>query len=340
MIPAPVLLPWLEFVACVALIGLAGSRLSRYGDVIAEKTGLGRSWVGLVLLATVTSLPELVTGISAVTAADAPNIAIGDVLGSCVFNLLILVVVDFLHREESLYSRASRGHILSAGFGVVLIGVVGLALLLAAQGASLAIGHVGAYTPFILAFYFLAMRTVFLYERQQMAEYVEDVAERYPHIELRQAYIGYALAAAVVIAAGTWLPFVGEEIALSMGWHNSFVGTLLVAAATSAPEIAVTVAAVRMGALDMAVANLLGSNLFDILIVAVDDIFYLKGPILAHVSPAHAFSAFSAIVMTGIAIVGLFYRPSGRLLIRIGWISVFLLAIYFINGFVLFRYGG
>lgn len=331
---------WVKFLTCLVLIGLAGARLSRYGDVIAEKTGLGRNWVGLVLLATVTSLPELVTGISAVTVADVPNIAIGDVLGSCVFNLLILVVVDFLHREESLYSRASRGHILSAGFGVVLIGLVGLALLLAAQGADLAIGHVGAYTPFILAFYFLAMRTVFLYERNEMTEYVEEVAERYPEIELRQALIGYALAAGVVVAAGIWLPFVGEEIALTMAWHNSFVGTLLIAAATSAPEVAVTIAAVRLGALDMAIANLLGSNLFDILIVAVDDLFYVKGPILAQVSPAHAFSILSAIVMTGIAIVGLFYRQSDRLLIRIGWISMFLLAIYLINSFVLFRYGG
>ena len=334
------MLVWLNLIVCIAAIGFAGARLSRYGDVIAEKTGLGRSWVGLVLLATVTSLPELATGLSAVTAADAPNIAIGDVLGSCVFNLGILVVVDFLHREESIYSRASRGHILSAGFGIVLIGIVGLALLLAARGATLAIGHVGATTPFILVMYFLAMRSVFRYERQELSEFVEDVVERYPEVSLRQAAIRYGLAAAVVVAAGIWLPFIGEEIAVTMGWHKSFVGTLLIAAATSAPEVAVTVAAVRMGALDMAVANLLGSNLFDILIVAIDDIFYLKGPILAHVSSAHAFSAFSAIVMTGAAIVGLFYRPSGRLPVGMGWISLFLLALYLINSYVLFLYGG
>ncbi|MEZ5616281.1 MAG: hypothetical protein R3E35_13840 [Rhodocyclaceae bacterium] len=330
---------WFNLLLCIVAIGFAGARLSRYGDVIAEKTGLGRSWVGLVLLATVTSLPELATGLSAVTVADAPDIAIGDVLGSCVFNLGILVVVDFLHREESIYSRASRGHILSAGFGIVLIGTVGLALLLAERGAPLALGHVGATTPFILVMYFLAMRSVFRYERQELSEFVEEMVERYPEVSLRQAAIRYGLAAAVVVAAGIWLPFIGEEIAVAMGWHESFVGTLLIAAATSAPEIAVTVAAVRMGALDMAVANLLGSNLFDILIVAIDDIFYLKGPILAQVSSAHAFSAFSAIVMTGAAIVGLFYRPSGKLPLGMGWISLFLLALYLINSTVLFRYG-
>ncbi len=335
---------WIQFLVCLAVIGLAGARLSRYGDVIAEKTGLGRNWVGLVLMATVTSLPELVTGVSAVTVVGAPDIAIGDVLGSCVFNLLILVVVDFLYREESVYTRASRGHILAAGFGVVLIGLTGLSLILAPLGADLAIdlsiGHVGAYTPLFILLYLLAMRSVYQYQRREMAEFVEESAARYEDVSLREAIIGYGVAAGFIVAAGTWLPFVGEDIAQQMGWQQSFVGTLFVAAATSAPEIAVTIAAVRIGALDMAIANLLGSNLFDILIVALDDLFYRPGPILAHVSPVHAVSAFSAVIMTGTAVVGLFYRPGAKLLRMVGWISVFLLALYLINSWVLFRYGG
>ena len=173
-----------------------------------------------------------------------------------------------------------------------------------------------------------------------MADFVEESARKYDRISLRRAALGYGLAAAVVVAAGTWLPFIGAEIARTMGWHTSFVGTLFVAGATSVPEIAVTVAALRMGALDMAIANLLGSNLFDILIVAIDDLFYAPGPILAHVSPVHAFSAFSAIIMTGTAIVGLFYRPTVRLARSVGWVSVSLAALYLVNSYVLFRYGG
>ncbi|MBK7136615.1 MAG: sodium:calcium antiporter [Rhodocyclales bacterium] len=333
------MLVWLNLIVCIAAIGFAGARLSRYGDVIAEKTGMGRGWVGLILLATVTSLPELVTGISAVTIAGVPDIAVGDVLGSCVFNLAILVVVDFLHPGESIYSRASRGHILSAGFGILLIGAVAFSLLLARRGETLAIGHIGAYTPLIIALYLLAMRTLHQYERRELAEFVGDVAERYAHVSLRRAAIGYALASGVIVAAGIWLPFVGADIAAQMGWHDSFVGTLFVAAATSAPEIAVTIAAVRIGALDMAVANLLGSNLFDILILAIDDIFYLKGPILAHVSQAHALSAVSAIIMTGMAVVGLFYRPAGPLWRSVSWISVFMLALYLLNSYILFLHG-
>lgn len=328
---------WLQFMLCVALIGYAGTKLSRYGDIIADKTGLGGTWVGLVLMASVTSLPELSTGISAVTVAHAPNIAIGDVLGSCVFNLAILVVVDFLYRGESVYTRASQGHILAAGFGVILIGFVGFSLLLGGKAPS--IGHVGLYSPVIVLIYLLAMRTVYRYEQRQMAEYVEERAERYPHISLRQALLRYAAAAVVVVAMGLWLPLLGNEIAVAMGWHRSFVGTLLVAAATSVPELAVTISAVRIGALDMAVANLLGSNLFDILIVAVDDIFFLKGPILSHVSPLHVVTAMSAMIMTGTAIVGLLYRPAGRLFKSVGWVSLFLFSVYLLNSYVIFIHG-
>jgi len=80
------MLLWIGFIICTALIVYSGTKLSRYGDIIAEKTGLGRVWIGVVLMASVTSLPELVTGISSVTFAGVPNIAVGDVLGSCVFN--------------------------------------------------------------------------------------------------------------------------------------------------------------------------------------------------------------------------------------------------------------
>jgi cation:H+ antiporter len=122
------MLIWLELLFCLAVIGYAGYFLSRYGDIIAEKTGMSASWVGLILLSTATSLPELATGISSVSFADAPNIAVGDVLGSTVFNLAILVMLDRLYKRETLYSRARQGHILSASLGSILISFTGFSL--------------------------------------------------------------------------------------------------------------------------------------------------------------------------------------------------------------------
>lgn len=335
----PVISTWLQFLFCVIVIGFAGVKLSRYGDVIAEKTGMGGTWVGLVLLATVTSLPELITGISAVTVANVPNIALGDALGSCVFNLAIIVVVDFLHRRESVYTRARQGHILSAGFGVVMLGLVAVNILLAQHGNRWAFFHIGLYTPMLMLLYLLAMRTVFRYEQANLATYAEESVRRYPEATLQQALLRYAGAAALVVAAATWLPFIGGALAEQMGWHKSFVGTLFVALATSVPELVVTVAAVRIGALDMALANLLGSNLFDLLVIAVDDLLYLNGPLLSVVAPIHAVTAVSAMVMTGAAIVGLLYRPPGRVLRTVGWVSLFLLAVYVGNSYTLYLHG-
>ncbi len=333
------LIIWFEFGLCAMLIGLAGTRLCRYADVIADKTGLSGSWVGLILLATVTSLPELVTGVSALTLANIPNIAVGSLLGSCVFNLTILVVLDFLVRGESLYRRASSSHILSAGFGVILIGFVGLNVLLIDKN-TFNIAHIGIYTPAIIMFYIVAMRAMYIHERAQVREFVERVADRYPDITLHQAYLRYALSALAVIAAGIYLPFVAAQLAALMGWNNTFVGTLFIAGVTSLPELAVSIAAFRMGALDMAIANLLGSNLFNILILALEDLIFLAGPLLTHTSPLHAFSALSAVIMSGIVIVGLVYRPSTRLFISIGWISLGLFTLYLLNTYVFYLHGG
>jgi len=260
-------------------------------------------------------------------------------MGSCVFNLAVLVVVDFLQRGESVYRRASQGHVLSAGFGVVLIGFAALNVLLGARANAMALWQIGGYTPIILLLYLVAMRSVYYYERAQLVAHVEEAASRYPKVTLRQALLRYAIAALAVVAAALWLPFVGARLAEVMGWHRTFVGTLFIAGATSLPELVVTIAALRIGAVDMAIANLLGSNLFNIAILAVDDVFFRTGPLLAHVSPLHAISAVSAVVMTGIVVVALLYRPATRVLRTVGWVSISLFTGDLLNNYIIFLHG-
>ncbi|MDP3332594.1 MAG: sodium:calcium antiporter [Methylococcaceae bacterium] len=330
---------WLQLLICLVSIGFAGYYLSRYGDIIAEKTGMSASWVGLILLATATSLPELITGVSAVAWADAPNIAVGNALGSTVFNLGFLVILDALYQRETLYSRAAQGHILSASLGALMIAFAGFSLLLDHAGISPVIGHIGLYTPFFVLVYFVAIRAVHRYEQRTLDAYTEASIVRYPHTTLRQAITGFTLAALAVVAAGTWLPFVAKDIAELMGWGQSFVGTLLVAAVTSAPEIVVTISALRIGALDMAIANLLGSNLFNIIYLAVDDLFYTKGALLSNVDSSHALTAFTAVMMSALATVGFIFRPQRPAVLKLTWISLGLLLFYILNTWILFQHG-
>ncbi|MBH2043378.1 MAG: sodium:calcium antiporter [Comamonadaceae bacterium] len=337
--------PWLQFIACAVLIGAAGFQLSRYGDAIARHTGLSGSWIGLTLVASVTSLPELATGITSVTLAQAPNLAVGNALGSCVLNLAFLVLIDLIYRRAPVWSRASKGHVLAAAFGVVLLGFLLTGLLIGqlgpqagSPGASRAsVWGVGLMTPVMLMLYLVAMRTLFAYERSHPDPSAAEDAP--PALPLRQALVRFAVAASVVVGAGLWLPFAAVDLANTMGWNRSFVGSLFVAMATTLPELAVTLSALRLGALDMAIGNLLGSNLFNVTIVAVDDFFYRPGVLLSDVSLVHAVTASSAIVMTGLALVGLFFRPRGRVLRAVGAVSLGLAAVYLLNTYVVFLHG-
>ncbi|HEY5567437.1 MAG TPA: sodium:calcium antiporter [Gammaproteobacteria bacterium] len=333
-------LAWAAFAAIVAVIGTAGYRMCKAADDIAEISGLSRAWVGLLLLSVATSLPELVTGASAIVLFDAPNVAVGDALGSCVFNLLILVVIELLARGDSLYARAGPGHSLSAAFGVILTGFIAFSVLVAPGLPALRIGHVGLYAPVIFGTYLVALYTVFRYEQRTIAAVghrplVPGVDER----SLRTAIRRYIVSAAFVVAAGAVLPGVATEIARQMNWSNTFVGTIFVAFATSIPEVAVSITAMAIGSVDMAIANLLGSNLFDAAIVAFDDLVYTAGPILGGVSPSHAVTAVSAAVMSGAAIVGFNYRPTGRVFRLSSWVGITLFSIYLLNAFVQYLHG-
>ncbi|MDO8418827.1 MAG: sodium:calcium antiporter [Rubrivivax sp.] len=325
----------LQFAVCAALIGRAGFMLSRSADRLARHHGWGRSWVGLTMLATVTSLPELSTGISALAWVDAPDLAVGDALGSCVFNLAFLVVVDGLQRRQPMYRHASATHLLTAAFGVVMLGFVTLSLLLGSSVPRLF--HVGVYSPVVLTLYAFALTSVNRHERELAASAAPPNGDP---VDARTEWRQFALASLVVLAAGAWLPEVADRLAHATGLSRSFVGTLWLAFVTSLPEVAVTLAALRMGALDLAVANLLGSNLFNMVVLAVDDAVYLRGPLLADASPVHAGTAVAAIVMTGLVMIGLVMRPQGRALRMLSWVSVGLLAIYVLNATLVFLNAG
>lgn len=148
---------------------------------------------------------------------------LGDVLGSCVFNLLLIALLDFMYREMPIFSKASQAHILSAGFSTMFIGLVAFSLL-SGDPATLRVGHVGVYTPAIIALYIVAVRAVCLHERKSRSTAPETA--NYIEMTLGQAVVRYAIAGAAVVAGGIAMPFAAVRLAAVMGWGQSFVGTL------------------------------------------------------------------------------------------------------------------
>jgi cation:H+ antiporter len=219
--------------------------------------------------------------------------------------------------------------VLSAGFGIVLLGLAALGLLAGPRAP--VIGWVGVQSLLILAVYVFAMRTIFVFERTRMSQLAEELTGdiRYSAITLRRAISLYAAVALVLVAAAAYLPGIGEALAEHTGLGQSFVGSLFIAGSTSMPEIVVSAAAVRMGAFDMAAANLFGSNLFNMAVLGVDDLLYTQGSVLAAVAPVHIVTIVAAMMMTGVAIIGVTFRAQ-RKRYRLSWDALGIVALYLI----------
>lgn len=297
----------LGFLICSALIVYSGSRLSRYADMMADAFGWGKMFMGILLLAAVTSLPELVSGIGATVVIDAPDLAVGDIVGSCVFNVLIISIMDvFYDAKKPVISAAQIGHVIAASFGILLLSVVGLSMVKPSILGS--IGWIGGFSFAFLFLYVVSMRVIFLYEQRHSA----SRSDANMHSQTSQIVVFFSLHALVVTLAALALPYFGDHLAKATGLGQSFFGTLFVAASTSLPEIVVSVAAIRLGSIDLAIGNIFGSNIFNIAILAIDDILYKKGPIFQYTSPNHIIPLFGAIIATSIGIIGLIYKSEKK----------------------------
>jgi cation:H+ antiporter len=166
-----------------------------------------------------------------------------------------------------------------------------------------------------------------------LKEVAEDV--KFQEISMKTAAFYYGMHAIVVTIAAAFLPRIGAGIAASTGLGQTFVGNIFIAVSTSLPEVVVSVAAVKMGAVDLAIGNLFGSNLFNIFILALDDVFFFTGPLLSYAGRNNIISSLSAIAMTSVAVIGLTYRAEKKKLL-VAWDSVGIIAIYAVNFVLLY----
>jgi cation:H+ antiporter len=332
---------WIEFIICAALIILAGSLLSKYGDVIAEKTGLGRAWIGAILIAGITSLPELASGVSAVAWLKAPNLAAGAVMGSCLFNLMLIAVMDLAYQPGRVLAKAQDVHILSGGLGVLLLGLVAMGVLIGPAMNGYGVQGVGFLSIVIAVLYALGGKMIAGLEKERMGEVLQKEAKEmdYADISARKAYAVFISSAIAVIVLGIWLASIGDRLSATTGLSSSFVGNLFLAASTSLPEIAASLAAIRLGAIDLAIGNVLGSNLFNVFLFAIYDIADGSTSFWATLNNANGFAAVMAMMMTGVVIISLMYRASPRTPYRFSWDGVALIVMYLGSIFALYLLG-
>jgi len=329
-------LVWLKFLACLVIILFAGTKLARYGDAIAEKTGLGSIWIGLVLLAAITSAPELIAGVSSAALVGLPDLAVGTLLGSCIFNLTILALLDVLYRRVPVLSEVELRHVSSAGMAILLIGIAGGTILAGEKLSGLTLGWVGIPSIIILVLYLAAMWRIFRLERGHPSR-PDSGTLQYKQVSTKALCLKFILAAAAVIGTGIWVSYIGDEIANTYEWSSSFVGSLFLAIITSMPEVVVAVAALRLGAIDMAVADILGANMLDIAHLFTVDLFYTQGPILSLVSKVHLITAVVIMVMSLLVIIGCRFRQKRKTFVVVSWYSLVLVGLYIAGAYALFK---
>jgi cation:H+ antiporter len=298
-------------VSAVIVIG-AGIVLSRTADGIAEGTGFGRLAVGAVLLAGATTLPEIMTDLAAIR-LGAPDLAVGDILGSCLMNLAILALLDMAHRarhREPLVTRLVVGQTRAATLSLVMLGVVGLAIQ---TRVGLNLAGVGFGTILAALIYLTSLR-IAIRQGEAPAEAPPTLpASPAPGMSLRLAVLGFALGAVAVALAGPRLAASGEAIATATGLGETFFGTVFLAFVTSLPELVASFTALRLGAYDLAVGNIFGSNAFNVAVLVIFDIAHREGPLLAAVSQSHLVTVLVVVVVTGLAIQSILTKDERRL---------------------------
>lgn len=322
---------WLIFIASSVVIVLAAIKLAEYGDVIAVRTRLGGMFIGALLLAGATSLPELVTAISSIQ-QTVPNLAAGNFFGSNMFNMLLLAVLDMIFFQARILRRVAFTHALTAALAVSLAGLVVFFLL---ADIDWKIGWVGMDSLVVMLVYIGGVRLIQTQGGRSGAA-IEPAAAAVPsHVmSLRRALFGFGAATAVLILVVPFLVSSSADIARITGLGTGFVGMVLVASITSLPELVSALAAIRLGAFDMAVGNLFGSNVFNMFALALVDVFYTQGRFLGAIDPAFALAGLLGLLLTSLGLIGNLARLERRFVFveldALLLIIVYLAGLYFL----------
>lgn len=317
------------FIVGALVIVTAGSRLARVADELADRTGLGEALFGIFLLAGVTSLPDFAATLSA--ALDSrPDLAMSNIMGSMAVNLVFLGIADIIYRKANLeHAAASSTNLMLAALLIVLLALP----LLAIASPPIALWGVHPITPVVAAAYMFGLHLVRTTENKPMwfprltRQTVPDEPGHYLHGGLVQAWSSFIVLAAITGVAGWVLMEGAKVISDQTGLSDSVIGGLFTALATSSPELVTTIAAIRRGALTLAVSNIFGTNCFNMLVIASADLGYPGGSIYHDIEPIQMTWGLVSILMTATLLMGMVRRQLYGIG-RIGFESALIMTVY------------
>lgn len=328
------------FALAAAVVWAAGTRIAGYAEAIAHVTGAHQALVGLVLLGGITSLPEVAVAVTA-SVAGHPELSVNDVLGSAAVNVIIIALADAVIGRDAITSVTTSPRVLLQG--VLTMGL--FALVAAATFApDVALAGASAWS-WTLLFACAACLAVVAKARPDRAwEAVRregepaapERASQGDQPALRTLLYRTGIAALLILAAGFVLAKSGETLAQQTGLGTSFVGVVFLAAATSLPEASTVVGAVRRRRYEMALADIFGTNLFNVSILFLVDLAYDGPPVLREAGAFAGIAALLALALTAVFVAGLVDRRD-RTIARMGYDSLVAILVYAGGLAVLYR---
>ena len=317
--------------AAAGVVLLAGPRMVAVADRLADVTGLGEALAGAVLLGAATSLPDVA---ATVTPAwrGLPDLAVGNALGGVLGQTAFLAVADLTYRRANLeHAAASLPNLVQ---GTVLLTLLSVVLVLL-NGPQVDVLGVHPATVVLVPLYLYGIHLTNeslnrpMWRAVATPETRPDEPDEPPAAgeRLRSLVLRFAALGIVLGVAGWALGRSGEAIAAATGLSETGAGMVLTGLTSSLAELVVSVAAVRSGALTLAVGNVIGGNTFDTLLVGVADLAYREGSVYAAVGAEQTFLTGMALLATAVITLGLLRRERHGIG-NIGMESAVVLALY------------
>ncbi len=282
------------YVVLASLVVFLSVKLGEYVDLIDKKTELSGAFIGGVILAAVTSLPELFTSISAVTIVKQPNMVIGNILGSNIFNMTILGVLMIIFAKRFAKSVVGSSHLKTAIFTFSMFALMFIPVYL---GYDLSFINISIYSVLIVGMYVLSIRFM-------AGDTAEDSGEDYSDLTLRQIIVRFIIMSVLLVASSIAITYVTDRLAKDLNLGATLAGALFLGIATSLPELTSCFTLARKNNFNACVGNVLGSGVFNFCILAVADIIYRKGSVYEGDSQSKMLVLFGiiSIVLVGITL--------------------------------------
>ena len=337
---------WLQFSISAILIIIAGYKLTKYGDIISEKFNLGHAFIGAVLIGWSTSLPELVLSIGTTAYSKAPNISMGNVLGSNLFNILIIVLLDIYYWKGSILRSVNKKLNLTVWLSLLMVLLTGGALYFHSI-RQIPFLKMGYDSCIIFVIYMICMYLIYKNSNEQEEEDDAHLPHKYYEekdknldVSLSVLMVKTLIVIAMIVAAGLWLSHLAPQLSAKYKLKGGFIGSFFLAIVSSLPEVITCFITVKMGFHNMAVGTLFGSNIFNMAIIAFCDVFYRDGNIFHAIynesNLTHLSSVVIIVIMTLITISILKFCKKTKKGMFIGVESILIAILYFIAIYVIY----